>query len=127
MQKGIPDIIGRNHGIHMTPCYNKFTSILSSQLKERVTLKRLSGRQSFSLESTSVWVYPDDCNFCYKTRITRDRLFYQEKLQLLMPLKLLKSAKIKDSLLYAEIVDLDLTAKEFKYHQVSSGLLSKLY
>ena len=51
MQKGIPDIIGRNHGIHMTPCYNKFTSILSSQLKERVTLKRLSGRQSFSLES----------------------------------------------------------------------------
>ena len=29
-----------------------------------------------------------------------------------------ESAKIKDSSLYAEIVDLDLIVKEFKYHQV---------
>ena len=28
--KGIPDTIDRNHGIHMTPCYKKCTSILSS-------------------------------------------------------------------------------------------------
>ena len=89
---GICDTIDRNHGIHMAPCYKKFTLILSSQFKETFTPKRLFGRQPISLESTSAWVCPGDCNFCHKIRInTRDRLFYQEKLQLLMPLKLLKS------------------------------------
>ena len=51
--KSIPDTIDRNHGIHMTPCYKKFTFILSSQSKETFTQKRLSGRQSISLESIS--------------------------------------------------------------------------
>ena len=75
---------------------------------------------------------------------TRDKLFCQEKLQLLMPHKgqivlprkittfnatkiVKESTKIKDSSLYAKIVDPDLIAKEFKYHQVSSGMFSKLY
>ena len=40
--KGIPDTIDRNHGIHMTPCYKKFTLILSSQTKETFTQKRLT-------------------------------------------------------------------------------------
>ena len=30
------------HGIHMTPCYKKFTLILSSQSKETFTQKRLT-------------------------------------------------------------------------------------
>ena len=63
--KGIPDAIDRNHGIYMTPCYKKFTLILSSHSKETFTQKRLTGRQPISLESTSAWVYPDDCNFCH--------------------------------------------------------------
>ena len=53
----------------MTLCYKKFTFILSSQSKETFTQKRLSRRQSISLESTSEWVYPNYCNFCHKIRI----------------------------------------------------------
>ena len=39
---GIPDTIDGNHGIHMIPCYKKFTLILSSQSKETFTQKRLT-------------------------------------------------------------------------------------
>ena len=118
--KGIPDTIGRNHGIHMTPCYKKFTLILSSQSKETFTPKRLSGRQPISLESTSTWVYPDDCNFCLKIRIKhKGQVVLPRKITTFNATKTVKeSAKIKDSSLYAEIGDLDLIAKEFKYHQV---------
>ena len=88
---GIPNTIDRNHGIHTASCYKKFASIVSSQLKETVTPKRLSGRQSTSLESTSAWFCPVDAISVIKLESsTKDRLFYQEKLQLLMPLKLLK-------------------------------------
>ena len=67
--KSIPDTIDRNHGIHITPCYKKFTLILSSQPKETFTPKKLSGRESISLESTSAWVYPNNFNFLHKMRI----------------------------------------------------------
>ena len=101
--KGIPHTIDRSHGIHTTPCYKKFTSIVSSQLKETVTPKRLSRRQSISLESTSTWVYPDDAISVIKLESsTRDRLFYQEKLQLFMPLKLLKSLQRSKTLHYMQ-------------------------
>ena len=97
--KGAPDTIDRNHGIHMTPCYKKFTFILSSQSKETFTPKKLSGRQRNSLESTCALVYPDDCNFCHKIRI-------KHKGQFVLPIKITtfnatktvkESAKIKDS------------------------------
>ena len=38
-----------------------------------------------------------------------------------------ESAKIKDSSLYAEIVDLDLIAKEFKYYQACYESFSRKY
>ena len=113
----------------MTPCYKKFTLILSSQSKETVTPKNLSGRQSISLESTSAWVYPDDCNFCHKIRI-------KHKGQIVLPRKITtfnatktvnESAKIRDSPLYAEIVDLDMIAKEFKYNQVCYKNFTRKY
>ena len=65
----IPGTKGRNHDRHMTLSYKKFTLILCSQSKETMTSYSLPGRPSISLESTSAWVYPDDCNFCQKTRI----------------------------------------------------------
>ena len=66
---GIPGTKGRNHDTHMTLPYKKFTLILCSQSKETMTSYCLPGRPSIFLESTSAWVYPDDCNFCHKTRI----------------------------------------------------------
>ena len=115
-------ILQTNHGIcHMyTPCSKKFTLILSSRSKETVTPKRFSGRQLISLESTSAWVYLDDCNLFHKIRI-------KHKGQIVLPGKILivnatksvkESEKIKDSSRYVEIIDLDLIAKKLKYHQV---------
>ena len=103
-----------------TPCYKKFTLILSSQSKETVTPKRFSGRQLISLESTSAWVYLDDCNLCHKIRIKhKEQIVLPGKILIVNATKSVKeSEKIKDSSRYVEIIDLDLIAKEFKYHQV---------
>ena len=96
----------------MTTCYKKFPLVLSSQSKETVTPKWLFGRQSVSLESTSARVYLDDCNFCYKIRIKRrGQVVLPRKITNFKATKIaIESAKIKDSSLYAEIVDLDLIA-----------------
>ena len=106
--------------MHMTRCYKKFILILFSQSKETFTPNRLSGRQSISLESTSAWVYPDDCNSCHKIRIKhKGHVTFARKISTFNAIKTVKeSAKIKDASLYAEMVDLDLIAKEFNYHQV---------
>ena len=79
--KGILDTIDKNHGIHRTTCYKKCPLILSTQSKETVTPNWLSGRQSVSLETTSAWVYPDDCNFCHEIRI-------KHKGQIVLPRKI---------------------------------------
>ena len=80
----------------------------------------MSGRQSLSLESTSAWVYPNDCHFCHKIRIKhKGQVVLPKKIRTFNATKTIKEpAKVKDSSLYAEIVDLDLIAKKFKYHQV---------
>ena len=97
----------------MKTCYKKLPLILSSQSKETATPKGLSGRKLVSLESTSARVYPGDCNFCHKIRIKRRRqIVLPRKITNLNASKIVKkSAKIKDSSLFAEIVDLDLIAK----------------
>ena len=126
---GICDTIDRNHGIHMAPCYKKFTLILSSQSKETFTPKRLFERQPISLESTSTWVCPGDCNFCHKIRIKyKGQVVLPRKITTFNATKTVKeSAKVKDSSLYAEIADLDLIAKEFKYHQVFLSYFTREY
>ena len=96
----------------MTPCEKEFTLILSRQTRETVTPKELSG-QSFSLESTSAWVYLDGCNFCHKIRIKyKGQIVLPRKITTFNGTKTVKEyTKIKDCSLYAEIVDLDLMAK----------------
>ena len=69
----IPDAIDMNiHGIHITPCYNKFTLILSQKKEistehERRVSKRLSLDSSASSEIA--WIYPKECNICKKFKI----------------------------------------------------------
>lgn len=64
---------------HMTPCYKKFTVILSSQSNETVTPKRLSGSLRISLGSTSACVYLDDCNFFIKQNETQGEDCFTKK------------------------------------------------
>ena len=60
------------------------------------------------------------CNFCHEIRIKhKGQIVLPRKITTFNASKTVKeSAKIKDSSLYAEIVDLDLIVKEFEYHQV---------
>ena len=112
----IPDVIDSNiHGIHVTPCYKKFTLILSTVAKEKVVdCRRLSGDSQASL------LFQEKCQFCKKVRIK-----YKSKVA--VPNKILtssaettikESAQTKDKELHSRIVGVDLIAKEFKYHQV---------
>ena len=76
----IPDKIDKHkHGIHLDPCYKKFTLICSqdnsSSSKGDVQepgKRRNSSRlgSQFSLISKPTWVYPSDiCNICKKSKV----------------------------------------------------------
>ena len=103
----------------MTLCYKQFTSIVSSLLKKTVTPKSLSGRQSISLESTSALSIPMMQFLSKNLNQAQGTDCFTKNIKTFSTTKTVKeTAKIKDSSLYPEIVDIDLTAKEFKYHQV---------
>jgi len=120
----IPDSIDvEKHGIHLEPCYKRFTSILGNK-KFQVNVTpdtRTSNRLSSPLLSpTAAWVYPKECNICLKFRA-------QHKNKRTVPYKIVTydaeqkikaaaNANVKQQDLYNEISSLDLIAKEFKVH-----------
>ena len=64
----VPDIIDNDiHGIHMEPCYKKFTLILAKKSIEQ-TIRRSSKQTSMdvtkNVEATSL--LPEKCYFCKK-------------------------------------------------------------
>ena len=60
----VPDNIqNATHGVHMTPCYKKFTLILAGESSGHQNSLRLSKR---SLDGNSTWVYAEVCRFCKK-------------------------------------------------------------
>ena len=133
----VPDSIDPEiHGIHMEPCYKKFTLINAqeSTIKKRspaeiakTSLKRphlrgdsntSSKKKQLKTEPINKNVYPKDCQYCQKYQLKSSNT-------VVLPYKCLtKSAEktIKDAAkqnnedLYNEIKDLDLIAKEFGYH-----------
>ena len=117
----IPDIINESHGIHSTPCYKKFTLILShDKIKSNTvtsTERRNSLRQPSSSTSTN-WIYSKECNFCRKYKIQhKGRSIFPTKVSTKNAENTIKTAAEKfNSDLFFEIQDLDLIAKEFKYH-----------
>ena len=119
----IPDAIDMNiHGIHITPCYNKFTLILSQKKEistehERRVSKRLSLDSSASSEIA--WIYPKECNICKKFKIQHKGIsLFPKKIATQAAVGTIKSAAERNHPdMYYEIKDLDLIAKEFKYHQ----------
>eukprot|EP00794_Sanderia_malayensis_P006423 gene6423-7156_t len=128
---GIPDEIDPNvHGIHLDPCYKKFVKILSDK-------KVVDSAQGTSTDSTYDQprpkrikssdcfgggvrgVYPKECNFCHKYRVKRQQKHHLpitvSTHQAVMTMKQAAEAN-EDQSLFFEIKDLDLIAKEFKYH-----------
>ena len=75
----IPEIIDhQKHGIHLEPCYKKFTSILAKKAKqstpnpEKRSSARLTPVRDFyspALELENKNVYPNECNYCKKYQL----------------------------------------------------------
>eukprot|EP00794_Sanderia_malayensis_P001775 gene1775-1977_t len=113
------------HGIHLEPCYKKFVLILSQEKKNTETTpsestsSRSSLRRKRPLPTPDMRdVFPKECNFCKRWRVKR-------KQAISMPItittkmaeeRIKRAAESKDEQLFYEIKDMDLIAKEFKYH-----------
>ena len=122
----IPDIVDENkHGIHLTPCYKKFTLILSkrgvseideNEYQEKRKSSRLEDMSTPS--SSSVWLYPKECYFCRKYWVKRNKkLCKPSSVQTLDAEATIKAAAKENNLdMYSEIKDVCLIAKEFKFH-----------
>eukprot|EP00794_Sanderia_malayensis_P019309 gene19309-21233_t len=136
--ESVPDEIDYGKtGIYLEPCYKKFVRILSDKqsLKDQpgcsndVPSNQTRPKRGKSLDSTDArGVYPKECNFCKKYRIKRHQKHYYPTTistlqhntfntfqQAVSTIKQAAEAN-EDQSLYFEIKDLDLIAKEFKYH-----------
>ena len=115
----IPETINETkHGIHVESCYKKFTIILSQ--KDVPNLSPPPKRTRLSGDNGSQNVYSKECNFCKKYRIKRQQKIYLPITvcteQAVNTIKQAAEAN-EDQTLFFEIKDLDLIAKEFKYHE----------
>ena len=55
------------HGVHVAPCYKKFTLIISRTKPQETSTQHSSKRLSSSTSTinySETWVCPDECNFC---------------------------------------------------------------
>ena len=120
----IPEVIDNNvHGVHLEPCYKKFTHIISEALTE-TNQPHADPRKSIRLSSPTAQIemsiHPKTCYFCKK-----DIVKYKSKIRRLITIATdqasnttIESAKtMNDKSTYYEIKDIDLIAKEFKYHE----------
>ena len=118
MQCGsIPKTINDDHGINETPCYKKFTLIVSSRYDDKESEETRSSKRN-SRSNIAAWVYPNTCSICKKgiikyqgKKVSPKTIATNEASDTIK-----EAAKTKDLELYAEIKDLDLITKEFKYH-----------
>ena len=80
--------------------------------------RRTSDRHSTTPTSSS-WVYPKECNICKKYKIQhKGKAIFPETITTQNAVNTVKlAAKKPHQEMYFEIKDLDLIAKEFKYHQ----------
>lgn len=110
------------HGIHLEPCYKKFVLILSQEKassdKEKQSLTTARPKRQSSDQASSRNIYPKECQFCKRYRVKHKG---KEHIPLTITTtsaaaKIKEAAEAKAESLYYEIKDLDLIAKEFKYH-----------
>ena len=119
----ISDKIDPNeHGIHVEPYYKKSLLIISQEKKRSLHTVDISTCPIHSKPSdgqSSRDLYPKECNLCNKDRIMRNsKYLFPITISTQQTVKTTKdAAKAKeDQKLFFEIKDLDLIAKEFKYH-----------
>ena len=111
-------------GIHLTPCYKKFVLIISQEKRKSlddpgtsVSPKHLKVSEEHSIRN----IYPKECNLCKRYRIKRSgRHLLPTTISTQQAVNTIKEAAEakEDQSLYYKIKDLDLIAKEFKYHGV---------
>jgi hypothetical protein len=69
----VPVCIDNNiHGIHLDPCYKKFTRLLSTYTSLDNLPQKKSTRQTLGTDAInllSAWVFPSECYFCKKVRV----------------------------------------------------------
>eukprot|EP00794_Sanderia_malayensis_P002318 gene2318-2668_t len=123
------EINPEKHGLHLEPCYKRLILILSSEKGRSVLESRSDSRQSCDVrpkrsksseESHSRGIYPKECNFCHKYRNKRKQQhFYPITIATEQAANTLKQAaeENEDQHLFFEIKDIDLIAKEFRYHE----------
>ena len=63
--ESMPETISDDHGIHMTPCYKKFTLILA-RCDNKESGETRSSKRNSSGNNTTVWIYPNICTICKK-------------------------------------------------------------
>ena len=113
------------HGIHMKPCYKKFTIIISkarnmrkasNDPEEDDALIKKSRAQRTSVGGN---LCPDNCYFCKKKRKSvKCKVQLSHKLTLKSTEETIKPAaeEKKDENVLRDICDVDLLAKEFQVH-----------
>ena len=63
--ESMPETISDDHGIHMTPCYKKFTLILA-RCDNKESGETRSSKRNSSGNNTTVWIYLNICTICEK-------------------------------------------------------------
>ena len=77
------EIIDSKHGIHLNPCYKKFTKILSNkqfkrkQISDESDLEPPTRPKRLCLDANEKkYVYPKECNLCKKHHLRRKGRLY---------------------------------------------------
>ena len=112
----IPSTIDHEkHGIHLAPCYKNFTKIISRTQGSQSSSNERRSSERLSSPST---LFPKECKFCGKLRIKHGgRHMYPITVTTIEACETIKAyGQTKNPAMFAEIHDIDLIAKEFKFH-----------
>ena len=68
----VPDASNNKiHGVHIDPCYKRFTLILSKKEDQPITTTMSSKRTSLdeTAKPETAWMFPEPCHFCKKKSV----------------------------------------------------------
>ena len=121
--ESILESISNDHGIHMTPCYKKFTLILA-RCDNKESGETRSSKRNSNGNNTTVWIYPNICNICKKGSVKfQGKKAFPITITTEATESIKEAAKTNDPELYAKIKHIDLITKEFKYQNTVEGIL----
>ena len=118
----IPAVINPSrHSIHLKPCYEKFTLIISSNKRKHLSDDHGPEKRYRSQRTSKAGqiLFPDHCYFCEQKRKTvKGKIEVSHKLTLKSTEVTIKAAaeERQDEEVLRDIRDADLLAKEFQVH-----------